>query len=303
MQKEEKIKVLYFAGSGRSGSTILNIILGNHQDVFGGGELQNMRRVYNKDKICSCGATVVDCDFWSSVVKDWYSKVGEQDIDSGLKRWPENEGVFSFKPWMKMIFSFGLKGKNFQKYLESTAIFYKAIQKHSNKKVMVDISKNPLRAWALEKNPNVDLRMVHLVRDGRAVTWSLKRTAERQSRKRPTWRAALFWVVVNRMTNFVRSKVVHNTVVRYEDLVERPAELLHQIGSMADIDFSEIIEKIEAQDDFHINHVMAGNGIRKGNTIKFQATNSKSWMEKLTPGNKRLFKFLSYSSLRKFNYL
>jgi len=105
------------------------------------------------------------------------------------------------------------------------------------------------------------------------------------------------------MTNFVRSKVAHTTVVRYEDLVERPEELLTQIGSMADIDFSEIIKKIKAQDDFYINHVMAGNGIRKGNAIKFQATNSKSWMEKLTPGNKRLFKFISYSSLRKFNYL
>ncbi|MBO0323559.1 sulfotransferase [Muricauda sp. CAU 1633] len=302
MEQGKKIKVLYFAGSGRSGSTILNIILGNHPQIFGGGELQNMREVYNDSKICSCQNVLVNCEFWSSVVNDWFSKVEEDSTLSGFKKWSAFEGVFSFRAWFKMYFGIGEKSTEFKKYQMSTSEFLRAVQEHSKKEVLVDISKNPLRAWALEKNPDIDLRMVHLVRDGRAVTWSLKRTAERQNRNRPTWRAAIFWALINRMTNLVRSKVEHKTLVRYEDFIENPRKILTQIGEMAEIDFSDIINKIENNADFSIEHVMAGNGIRKADTIKFETTKTDGWMQKLKPSSKNLFKVLSYSSLRKFNY-
>lgn len=302
MDKNKKIKVLYFAGSGRSGSTIFNIILGNHPQIFGGGELQNMCEVYNASKICSCQAPLINCKFWSSVMNDWLSKVDDDNIDSGLKKWGNIEGVFSLKSWLKMYFGIGQKSKEFEEYLNSTTEFYRSLQYHSNKEIVVDISKNPLRAWALEKNPNIDLRMVHLVRDGRAVAWSLKKNAKEQNRKRPTWRAAMFWVVINRLTNLVRSKVEHKTVVRYEDFIENPGIILKQIGLMSEVDFSSIINKIESNDDFVIEHVMAGNAIRKANTIKFQTSNSEGWKNKLRPGSKSLFKTLSFSSLKKFNY-
>ncbi|NJB70287.1 hypothetical protein GGR42_000749 [Saonia flava] len=302
MDKDKKIKVLYFAGSGRSGSTILNIILGNHPHIFGGGELQNMGQVYNANKICSCQSPLIHCEFWSSVVNDWSSKIEEDNITSGFKKWSEVEGVFSIKSWVKMYFGIGKKDAQFKEYLKSTSEFLRSVQQHSKKKVLVDISKNPLRAWALEENPDIDLRMVHLVRDGRAVTWSLKRTAERQNRKRPTWRAAMFWALINRMTNLVRSKVEHRTLVRYEDFIENPGLVLNQIGEMAEIDFTDIINNIDKNDDFRIDHVMAGNGIRKADTIKFETTKTDGWIKKLNSRSKNIFKILSYSSLKKFNY-
>ena len=95
----------------------------------------------------------------------------------------------------------------------------------------------------------------------------------------------------------------HKTVIRYEDLIENPEVILNQIGEMSDIDFSSVINKIKSNEDFKIEHVMAGNGIRKGDTIKFKATNVRSWSEKLKPASQNLFKTLSYNSLRKFNYL
>ena len=104
------------------------------------------------------------------------------------------------------------------------------------------------------------------------------------------------------MTNLVRSKVEHKTLVRYEDFIENPRKILNQIGEMAEIDFTDIINKIENNDDFTIEHVMAGNGIRKADTIKFETTKTDGWIKKLKPSSKTLFKILSYNSLRKFNY-
>ena len=302
MSTENKVKVLYFAGSGRSGSTILNIILGNHPEVFGGGELQNMRQVYNPEKICSCQNSVIDCGFWSSIIKTWSASIDEKSIDEGLLKWREYEGVFSFRPWMRMLFGLGRNSSDSQSYLKNTTAFLKAVQQVSEKPVLVDISKNPLRAWALEKNPNIDLRMVHLVRDGRAVMWSLKRTAEKQNRKRPSWRASLFWAVINRMTNFVRGKVSNKIVIKYEDFTSDPETALREIGQMAEIDFSSIISKIRNNEDFHINHVMAGNGIRKAKTVKFQASKSTTSKKNLKLADIRLFNLLSFTSLKKFKY-
>lgn len=300
---KEKIKVVYFAGSGRSGSTILNIILGNHPQIFGGGELQNMRSVYNATKVCSCQAHMVNCKFWSAVMNDWISKVGADDMNTALIKWHKFEGVFSVKAWLRMYFGIGEGSKEYKEYMDSTSEFYRTIQRHSGKGMVVDISKNPLRALALEKNPDIDLRMVHLVRDGRAVAWSLKKNAKQQNRKRPTWRAAMFWIVINRLTNLVRGKVEHNTVIKYEDFIKKPGEVLNQIGLMSDIDFSSIVNKIGENDDFEIKHVMAGNAIRKASTIKFQTTDSDSWKKKLNPSGRKFFKMLAYNSLKGHNYL
>lgn len=302
MQKQ-KIKVIYLAGSGRSGSTILNIILGNHPQIFGGGELQNMCTVYNTTKICSCQAHMVNCKFWSAVMNDWISKVKDDDIHSALKKWSNFEGVFSLKAWLRIYFGIGIRSKQYREYLDSTSKFYQTILQHSKKEIVVDISKNPLRALALERNPDIDLRMVHLVRDGRAVAWSLKKNAKQQKRNRPIWRAAMFWVVINRMTNIVRAKVEHTTVIKYEDFVKNPGNILNQIGLMSDVDFSCIIDKITENDDFEIKHVMAGNAIRKASTVKFQTTNSDSWKQKLKTSSIKLFRIMAFNSLRKHNYI
>jgi len=298
----KKIKVVYFAGSGRSGSTILNIILGNHPKIFGGGELQNMRKVYNKDKICSCQSALVDCKLWSSVMKDWLAEIEDDTIDSGLKKWNRFQGVFTLKAWMGMCFGHGKNTDGFNEFQESTYAFYHTLQQHCEKEVIVDISKNPLRAWALEKNPNIDLRMVHLVRDGRAVTSSLKRNAKEQRRKRPTWRAALFWIIMNRMTDFVRKRVKHNVLIKYEDFISQPEIALKKIGDMSEIDFSNISEKIKKGEDFNIIHVMAGNAIRKADTIKFKTKTSDGWKKLLTPSSKALFRLIAFSSLRRYRY-
>jgi hypothetical protein len=63
------IRVVYITGFGRSGSTVLNITLGQHADVIATGELGNLsRRVWHSDEYCSCGARVRSCPFWSAVV-------------------------------------------------------------------------------------------------------------------------------------------------------------------------------------------------------------------------------------------
>ena len=49
-------KIIYIAGYGRSGSTLLARILGSHENIFTVGELINFLNLVNiDDSICSCG--------------------------------------------------------------------------------------------------------------------------------------------------------------------------------------------------------------------------------------------------------
>ena len=80
----------------------------------------------------------------------------------------------------------------------------------SGKRVLVDSSKNPARALALTMLPDIDLHLLHLVRDPRGYAWSrvktLAWTANGESAPRPTsWAAsaAIRWLSTNLVSEYV----------------------------------------------------------------------------------------------------
>ena len=69
-----KFEILNIAGYGRSGSTLVDITIGNHSDYQSLGELTNFinHSILNKE-YCSCVVPVDECKFWSNIYKDWVS--------------------------------------------------------------------------------------------------------------------------------------------------------------------------------------------------------------------------------------
>src|SRR5215210_5619140 len=92
---EKPVRVLKITGLGRSGSTILDIVLGNHPNIESVGEVgslmrtgwishESLRGIDPKRRLlslpCTCGKRLdvlyVDtpdkaCPFWSSVRREW----------------------------------------------------------------------------------------------------------------------------------------------------------------------------------------------------------------------------------------
>jgi hypothetical protein len=54
------------ASAGHSGSTLLDLLLGNHSQVCSAGEM-NRLTLHAADRVCACGATVTACAFWDRV--------------------------------------------------------------------------------------------------------------------------------------------------------------------------------------------------------------------------------------------
>ena len=62
------MKVLYIAGVGRSGSTLLERMLGAVPGAVNTGELNAIfSRVSQQDQRCGCGEPFSECPFWREV--------------------------------------------------------------------------------------------------------------------------------------------------------------------------------------------------------------------------------------------
>ena len=60
--------VLYIAGTGRSGSTVLANLLGEVDGFFAAGEVRFLwQRGLVENRLCGCGAPVSECAVWREV--------------------------------------------------------------------------------------------------------------------------------------------------------------------------------------------------------------------------------------------
>src|SRR5450755_1085488 len=63
--------VLYIAGTGRSGSTVLANILGEVDGVFAAGEVRYLwQRGLKEGRLCGCGLPVRECPVWRKALEE-----------------------------------------------------------------------------------------------------------------------------------------------------------------------------------------------------------------------------------------
>ena len=78
----DKLKILYIASSGRSGSTVLDLLLGAHAACWTLGEFYvlpwNLRM---HTKPCGCGRPVEECHFWGPIVAEHQGALLQGSID------------------------------------------------------------------------------------------------------------------------------------------------------------------------------------------------------------------------------
>lgn len=68
-------ELIYIAGYGRSGSTLLERILQCQSSFCACGEMANFWNIYGSDSsFCSCGASLEVCQFWGEVAKQLFQR-------------------------------------------------------------------------------------------------------------------------------------------------------------------------------------------------------------------------------------
>jgi hypothetical protein len=225
-------QVLYVMGSGHSGSTILGLTLGNCEDFFYAGELDNW--------LTRSGVSVVGgterTRFWSSVreqVENPEQLFGTQ-AQTHLERSSAALRVRNFAARRE------LRG-SWQRVTEQ---LYEALVASSGASHIVDTSHFPLRARELKKLAGIDVHLIFLVRDPEQVLHSFTRFLNRHALSDRVIRVLSknldIWLThVLALWVFLRAPRAKRLFLRHEDFLAEPEHVLRQIldftGSAAPI--------------------------------------------------------------------
>lgn len=174
----EKVKVIYIAGSGRSGSTLIDRVIYSSPKVFSVGELKFLKQYIARrdennpsrpeEKFKDLNEDYLsESPFWGEIVK----AVKENDYQ-----------VFDryYKIDKKVVFSI-LLGQSFIIKKFNDFELYKLIMKKAKEvkgeqvEYIIDSSKSLKKLLSLYQDKRIDLRIVHVVRDARGHIASLEK--------------------------------------------------------------------------------------------------------------------------------
>lgn len=306
-----QVTVLYVGGFGRSGSTLLERVLGQVPGAVAVGEVVHLIErglVGNED--CGCGRPFHECAFWNDVgVKafgGWDCVSGREWL--GLKRSVDRN---RFIPLLIAPVVPRYR-RRLAQHAERLSRLFEAIGEVSGASIVVDSSKHASTAFLLRRVPGIRLHVVHLVRDSRGVAYSWTKEVTRpeihgRRTLMPRFHpgaAAARWLWYNALFHLLRRVGTAVTFARYEDLLADPAAETTRMMAAAgrtvtrgDLDFLAN-HHVELATD----HSVAGNPMRF-RSGRLELRHDEDWRHGLGRGHRQVVTLISSPLLGLYGYL
>ena len=265
-------RVLYVVGSGRSGTTLLDNVLGTLPGYFSTGELQLLWLALRQRSGCGCGRPVADCEVWSRVIERCHREISWFDPQR-VEHLVQNELRIKHTPRLLRRLPHQLQTRpELAQLAEVLRSVYLGTAEYTGSRVIVDSSKSPAPATILSAlEEAIDPFIVLLVRDPRAVAYSWRSRQPTLDRHRPGemhqltgLRSSLRWTATNLLGERVRKRLGkdRSLVVRYEDFISNPRVTLKRIARMMGDDDIDLPLKDDATIVLGANHTVWGNRSR-----------------------------------------
>ena len=303
------VKVLYVAGLGRSGSTILANTLGQVEGFFSGGELNFIwKHALIENRLCGCGRPSRECPFWGPVFDGEFGGQSE-DLAREMMRLQYSGARTRHIPLMLTDGGREKIRARLGKFLDNTGRLYKAIRSVSGSRVVVDTSKEPAYGYALGMVPGIDLRVLHLVRDPRAAaySWAKKKpqpdSADREfmHQKTPA-QSAVLWDAWNAAIEALwRESPEKYLRLRYEDFIADPRASFEAMLKLVGEEGAELPLVGEREVKLGISHTVSGNPNRF-DTGAVELKQDQAWTEKMSPRDQKLVTALTVPLLKRYHY-
>jgi hypothetical protein len=306
---EHPVRVLFVGGMPRSGSTLLDLMLGQlpaHCDV---GELFYMWQAGPvRGQVCACGQPFAECPFWTEVGERAFGGWDSVDAQRVLEL---QRKVDTTASELRRRLRLGRSDAGLvTEYPDVVTRLYVAIAETSGARVVVDSTKRPSTAWLLTRAPGIDLRVAHIVRDPRGVVNSWNRevalpanSGPRDHLKRRSPRQILRrWVTVNLMIGALQRRVPLLRL-RYEDLVSDPRAVMTQVLELVGEPVTP--EALSFIRDGAIttgrSHAAAGGRVRlERGELPLRA--DEKWRTQLPAGLQRVVRVTAGPLMRRYGY-
>jgi hypothetical protein len=295
--KDDRIRLVYLLGASHSGSTLLAMLLNAHPEVCTVGELKATSLGDPKKYRCSCRQLIKECPFWNDIECDMAVKGFDFDIanagthiSAGMSPYvlrllrPLHRGLF-FERARDLALNLSPSWrKNLPIILARNLALIQCIAARTGRKVIVDSSKIGIRLKYLRRIPELDIRVIRVIRDGRSVALTYIDPARFADADDPALRqggfggnrsgerltleqAAREWKRSNEeaeiiLENFNNSQFTES---RYEDLCQDSDATLKRLFTFIGVDPDK-----RFTDFRNVAHHIVGNGMRLDSTSEIR---------------------------------
>jgi hypothetical protein len=305
-------KVLYIGGYSRSGSTLLDCMLGQLPGVFSTGELAYIwSHGLRENRLCGCGERFLDCPFWTRVGETAFGGWEQVDVDRmvGLERAVNRH---RYVPMLLVPQISPAFRRKLEEYASVLGRIYRGILVVSGAHLIVDSTIDPAYGFVLTHVKDLDVELVHMVRDSRATAFSWTRWQRRhdrvdtvmyQRRFHPATTAAR-WVIYHLLIHLLARRTARpRTRVLYEHVVASPKDqirrIMRNIGEA--VDETQLAFLAPGEAVLATNHTVAGSLMRlKKGPLPIRLDDE--WRNALTSSQRSLVTLITWPLLRAYGY-
>lgn len=288
---ENNPAIVYIAGTGRSGSTLLDRVISASEQVLGCGELSQFFDVYmeSQSMFCSCGYRIRECTIWGKIFekleKEYHLKSDAKKLQRVCYEIERKKG------FLPAIFLDQRDIKNYRIYTRALLQSFEDVG--SGCTHIVDSSTSSRMAFfrplaLLRFAGRKDMKMIHLTRDPRGIIYGfLRRPANRKTGEwlnvGPCGVYTLFkWLIVN-IWAFLQGLFLPRgqyLYITYEELIDSPEVVFAKLERFLDV---SPIRYQKTNADIELigtSHQLTGNaGVLRQNPLLIKG--DQEWQEKL----------------------
>ncbi|MDO5502338.1 MAG: sulfotransferase domain-containing protein [Actinomycetia bacterium] len=311
MTTDPPVPVLFIGGIGRSGSTVFELSLGTDARVVSLGEVIHLwDRSLIDDESCGCGEPFSRCDFWQQLGEQAFG--GWSHIDAqhvhGLRR-----RIDRTVRTPQLALGVGPAGwlDDVREYASYYERLYRAALEVSGRELVVDSSKQASMPYVLRHAPGVDLKVMHCLRDSRAVAYSWTKRVQRPEARTDEARfmtqyspglLGLKWMQHNAVIEGLRLRGVPTMRLRYEDWAEEPVAALEEALEFAGLETRRNEAVTRDWVDLPVSHTCSGNPMRF-RTGRVRIRRDEAWTKTFPRRSRLLVTGLTGPALAAYGYL
>lgn len=306
---DDPTRVLFLAGMGRSGTTLLERALGAVPGVAALGEVMHLwRRGVDEDELCGCGTAFSACPFWQQVGARAFGGWSAVDV-AQVEREREAVDHVRHVPGLLVRRASGRTGRQ-RSYADRYVRLYTAARQVSGAQVLVDSSKQASLPHVLAGAPGLDLRVLHVVRDPRAVchAWAKEvvRPETRDGALMPRYPArtmAAMWSRHNVAVELLAAQGVPVRRLRYEDFLVDPPGTLASVADFAGLPTgaAELSGIGASSVQLSVDHTAAGNPVRFARG-ELPLRRDEVWRTAMPTADRRLVTRRTWPLLARYGY-
>lgn len=323
-------KLAYILAASHSGSTLLSMLLGAHPQIATIGEMKlSAKAMGDLDRYrCSCGSLIQECAFWRQVREGMADRGFAFDLACAGTDYREIDSRYA-----RRLLAASHKGRLFE-YVRDAALglspvwrsqlpevhrrnsaLAATVARITGTKVIVDSSKSPLRLKYLLRNSELDVKVIRLIRDGRAVALTYMDPANFADAEDPNKRAggmggdrakerltmtqaAYEWRrCMEEAKHVLRSLNKSQWIeVHYENLCEDTDNTLWRL-----FEFLDLVPQKRIKDYRSVEQHVIGNGMRLDTTSEIRL--DERWRAVLTDDELKVFNRIAGKLNLQYGYM